>query len=123
MLQHVQLVQLFQLLVQHGFLLLNLVSICVDFLELLGKVRKALEELFDHDYSEHQPLSISSEGLNHELEGDSLQDIVQQLVLDNRTEKLGNLLEIGLRVLMEEAILIEEAVEDTGIDLLLLHHL
>ena len=48
-----------------------------------------------------------------------MQNIVQKLVLDYRSEQLRNLLEIRLRVLVKEAILVEEAVQDTGVDLLL----
>ena len=43
-----------------------------------------------------------------------MQNIVQKLVLDYRSEQLRNLLEIRLRVLVKEAILVEEAVQELG---------
>jgi hypothetical protein len=88
-------------------------------LELLGKVRQAFKELLDHNHTKHKSLSLSPEGLNHELQGYSLKHVVQKLVLDYSSKELGNPLQIILGVLVQESILIKQAMQHTSIDLLL----
>ena len=71
---------------------MDFISIRIDFLELLGEVRKALEEFLDHDNSEHEPLAVPSERLNHEFKSNSLENVVKQLVLDDSPKELGDFL-------------------------------
>ena len=71
---------------------MDFIPIRIDFLELLREVGKALEELFDHDNSEHKPLTVSSEGFDHEFKCDSLEYVVKQLILDDSSEEFGNFL-------------------------------
>lgn len=90
---------------------------------MLGELRQTLQKFFDDYDSEHEAFAISSEGLDHELEGDSLKHIVQESVLDDCAEELGDLGQVDVRVLMQESVLVKEAVKDASVDFLLLNNL
>ena len=74
---HSLLVKLFNSSKQLWVLLLNFVPVLIDLLELLGELGQALKEFLDHDNAEHEALAIAAEGLNDELQSDSLKDIVE----------------------------------------------
>ena len=103
--------------------MLDFITIRIDFLELLGKVRKTLEEFLDHDNSEHKSLAVPSERFNHEFQCNSLEDVVKQLILDDSPKELSYFLKIKLWVFVEESVLIKETMEDASINFLLLHNL
>ena len=88
------LVENFDFLIELRIFGSNLLFVRIDLLELLWEFWQTLNHLLHHNYAEHQPLSIPSEGFNHKLQSDSLQHIIQKSVLDNRSKKLGNLSQI-----------------------------
>jgi len=112
-----------QIFVQLWVLSLNLVTNGVDVLELSWEFRQAVEEFLDDDDAETLAFAFSSEGFNHELKSDVLQDAVKQLVLNDCAEELCNLLKVLLRVPVQEPILIKETVEHAGVDFLLFNDL
>ena len=69
---HVLLIKFIKLLIELRVFLSNFISVSIDFLELFWEVRKALEKLFDHNYTKHEPLTVSSEGFNHKFQSNSL---------------------------------------------------
>jgi len=52
-----------------------------------------------------------------------LQDAVEKLVFDDGAEEFGDLLQVLLRVAVQETIFIEEAVKHAGVNLLFFHDL
>ena len=102
---------------------MDLVAVLVNLLELFWKVWQALSKLFYDDNAKHEPLAIAPERLNHELEGDTLQHIVEEAVLDDGTEELGDLCQVDVRIFVEEPVLVEEAMQHAGVDLLFFDYL
>lgn len=96
-----------QIFVQLWVLSLNLVTDSIDVLELPWEFRQAVEKLLDDDDAETLAFAFPSEGFNHELKSDVLQDAIKQLVLNDCAEKLCNLLKVLLRVPVQESILIK----------------
>lgn len=86
-------------------------------------MRQHVEEGLNHNDAKLLALVVSSESFEDEFEGDVLQDSVQEVVLDYRSEKLGYLGQVLRRVAMEEPILVEETVKHAGVNLLLLDNL
>lgn len=103
--------------------LLNLFPVLIDFLELLGELGQTLQKFFDDNDAKHEALTVPPKSLNHKFKSDTLQHVIQELVLDDSAEKLGDLSEVYVRVLMQEPVFVEETVQDASIDLLLLDHL
>ena len=52
-----------------------------------------------------------------------MKDVVEEAILDDGSEELGDLGQIDMRVLMEEAVFVEQAMQDASIDFLLLDNL
>ena len=96
-----------KVLVKLRVLPLHLVSDGINVLELPRELRQALEELLDNNDAKALPLPFSAESFDDKLQSDVLQDAIQKLVLDNCTKKLGNLLQVLLRVPVKEPIFIE----------------
>ena len=107
---HGLLVQDLYLIEQFWVLLLNLVPVLINLLKLLRELRKALKELLYHDDTEHQALAISAESLYDKLKSDSLQDIVEQTILDNCSKQFSNLGEVDMRVLVQESVFVKETM-------------
>jgi hypothetical protein len=64
---HVLLIKFFELLIKLRVFLSNFISVSINFLELFWEVRKALEKFFNHNYTKHESLSVSSKGFNHKF--------------------------------------------------------
>ena len=107
---HGLLVQDLYLIEQFRVLLLNLIPVLIYLLKLLWELWQALKELLYNDNSEHQTLAISAERLYDKLKSDTLQDIVEQTILDNCSKQFSNLCEIYMRVLVQESVFIEESM-------------
>ena len=88
-------------------------------IEELRELWQELHDLADDDYAKLHPLALTAECLDHELQGNVLQGPIDNLVLDYRSIEFGYLLKILKGVLMQEAILIEEAVKHASVNLLL----
>ena len=110
-------------LVQFRIFLLNFFSVCIDFLELFWELCKALEELLDDDDAKHKALSFSSEGLDDEFERYALQDIVEEAIFDNSSKQLCNFCQVDMRIFVQKAVLVEEAVKHACIYFLLFDYL
>ena len=126
----IRLVLLHELLVEHIYALeelrilrLNLLFVLIDFLELLREIGQDVQEFFHHDDAKHQTFAIAAEGFNDEFEGDALQYVVKEAVFDYSSEKLRDLGQVHMRVLVQEPVFVEETVKDTGINFLLFDHL
>ena len=117
------LVELLELKVQLRLLYPNLFSICVNLLKLLREVWQALKEFFYDNDSKHEPFAFSTECFDDKFKGNSLQNIIKQLILDNCSKQFGNSLQEWLGIFVQEAILVEESVQDASIYFLFLHDL
>ena len=104
---HSLLVKLFNSSKQLWVLLLNFVPVLIDLLELLGELGQALEEFLDHNDAEHEALTIAAESFNDEFQSDTLKDIVEKTILDDCSEKFGNLGEVDMRVLVQESVFVK----------------
>lgn len=89
-------------------------------IEELRELWQELHDLADDDNTKLHPLALTAECLYHEFQGNVLQSPIDDLVLDYGSIQFGYLLKILKGVLVQKAILIEEAVEHAGVDLLLL---
>ena len=111
------------MLVESWVFLSDLVPVGIDLLELPWEVWQAVEELFDDYDTKHQSLTIPSKSLYDELEGNALQNRVEEIILDDGSKKLCDLLKVGLRIFVQEAVFIEQSMEHTGVDFLLFDNL
>ena len=87
-----------------------------------GKRRQKLHYVPDYNDPELHSLAVPPEGLYDELERDVLERAVDDLVLDDGAVEFRDLLQVLHRVLVQEAVLVEEAVEHAGVDLLVFLH-
>ena len=83
---HSPLIELFDFLVELGVLLQDLIPIGIYLLELFWEFRKTFKELFDNNDAKHEALAVSAECLDHKFEGNTLEHIVQESILDNCTK-------------------------------------
>ena len=108
---------------EHSILLPNLILVVVDVLEELRIVFQLVLDVADNDDAEVLPFSFTPERITHKLEGDVLQNWVEQSILDNGTEEFGDLFQILGWILVQEAVLIEKTMQHARVDLLLLNDL
>jgi len=109
--------------VQLRLLYPNLFPICVNLLKLLWEVWQALEEFFDDNDAKHEPFSFSAESFDDKFKGDSLQNIIEQLILDDCSKKFGNSLQEWLGIFVQKAIFVKKTVQNACIYFLFLHYL
>lgn len=89
-------------------------------LEKLRELRQQIYNLAHYNDTELHPLALAPEGFNNELQCYFLQSAIDNPVLDDRSVELRYLLEVLSRVLVQEAVLIEEGMQHASIYLLFL---
>ena len=120
---HVLLIEILKLLIKRWVFFPNLISVSIYLLELFRKIRQTVKEFFDYNNAKHEPFAISSEGFNHEFQSNALQHRIQEVVLYNSSKQFSNLLQVWLRIFMQETIFIKQSMQHARVDLLLFDNL